>query len=169
MAATRPSPLSLILVAAIPFCASKPISPRARHSSLSVNRRHIASQTSVLAGPLLHGPNRQDGGATSSTHRSPSRAAKKKSLANLFRSSRDRAGVSKPAAGLQPFHTLAELEPVKELPPEVLAGSAIGLFPFVYATYEFALRIYTQRQCGMCEGVGLVYRDQDGDWLPGSA
>mmetsp|Transcript_16095 Transcript_16095/g.30410 ORF Transcript_16095/g.30410 Transcript_16095/m.30410 type:complete len:148 (-) Transcript_16095:113-556(-) len=58
---------------------------------------------------------------------------------------------------------------LSELPPEALAGSAIGLFPFLYATYEFSMRIYTQRQCGMCEGVGLVYRDEEGDWLPGSS
>eukprot|EP00472_Partenskyella_glossopodia_P000623 CAMPEP_0197544504 /NCGR_PEP_ID=MMETSP1318-20131121/68803_1 /TAXON_ID=552666 /ORGANISM="Partenskyella glossopodia, Strain RCC365" /LENGTH=285 /DNA_ID=CAMNT_0043103905 /DNA_START=174 /DNA_END=1028 /DNA_ORIENTATION=+ len=84
----------------------------------------------------------------------------KKPLSELFTTSR--RGVA-----LRQRQPLSQ--PVDHLPPQVLAGSAIGLFPFIYATYEFWWRIYTQRQCGMCEGAGLVYRDQDGDWLPGSA
>jgi len=50
-------------------------------------------------------------------------------------------------------------ETIEYLPPEVgseiYIGTAAGLFPIVWATYEFSKRIITQRECMVCKGSGV--------------
>mmetsp|Transcript_31896 Transcript_31896/g.42124 ORF Transcript_31896/g.42124 Transcript_31896/m.42124 type:complete len:202 (-) Transcript_31896:241-846(-) len=58
----------------------------------------------------------------------------------------------RPAEG---FDLVPVTEPV-EITGEIWVGLVAGLFPFVWAAYEFWKRIDVQQRCGVCGGSGLV-------------
>lgn len=51
------------------------------------------------------------------------------------------------------------------LPPLSQVGFIAGVFPFIWAGYEFWKRIDTQQRCGVCQGSGLVYESATGKSL----
>lgn len=44
-------------------------------------------------------------------------------------------------------------------------GFIAGVFPFVWAGFEFWKRIDVQQRCGVCQGSGLVYENASGKSL----
>ncbi|CAG9466440.1 unnamed protein product [Pedinophyceae sp. YPF-701] len=60
-----------------------------------------------------------------------------------------------PAPGGKPY-TPGQFEPVAPPSWQIWFGAAIGVFPFIIASYEFGKRILIQRRCQRCEGSGLV-------------
>lgn len=41
---------------------------------------------------------------------------------------------------------------------QIYVGTAVGIFPFIIATYEFSKRVIIQRRCQVCNGTGLVLK-----------
>ena len=48
---------------------------------------------------------------------------------------------------------------------QLVVGFVAGVFPFVWAAYEFWKRIDTQQRCGVCKGSGLVSKTEQGKVL----
>lgn len=48
---------------------------------------------------------------------------------------------------------------------EIWVGSIVAIIPIVWASYEFASRINTQKKCLVCNGSGLVYETRQGSKL----
>ena len=48
---------------------------------------------------------------------------------------------------------------------QLIVGFVAGVFPFIWAAYEFWKRIDTQQRCGVCKGSGLVSETEQGKTL----
>lgn len=72
--------------------------------------------------------------------------------------------VSASSAPSSPF-PVQDIEGGSVSAEQLIVGFVAGVFPFVWAAYEFWKRIDTQQRCGVCKGSGLVSKTEQGKAL----